>query len=358
MLYFYFVERQGGYYYMRLKKFLRFLIFVTTLFSFALSLCILVSAANDIDFSNLTLETTTRKNEELHSLLDLITVPSPIEPISNPTEETVITPETKSSLVETSPVIETTPTELAVEETVPMTTEVFTIEETQPEEDSNLIIFNNREYYIPFVSLHDEPMTSSSGYIEKIKDVPLYIQHYYKDVNYGGHGTVASHGCGVCSLAMVYSYLLDEEITPDEIAQKYGRYNTECGSDYGLFNNTDADYGLVMEKQTWNWNDVYSALLNRQVVIANPTNPSIFTDGGHYIVLAGLTDDGKIIVRDSSIYNYGNWSSDILKEGFKNGFDEKYLKYNCFPCFIYQPKDIEAVAARHDSLTNTDQNVS
>ena len=339
---------------MRLKKFLRFLIFVTTLFSFAFSLCILVSAANDIDFSNLTLETNTCKKEELPSLLDLITVPSPIEPISIPTEETVGIPETIPSLVETAPVIETLP----IEETVPMTTEAATIEETVPEEDPNLVIFNKREYYIPFVSLHDEPTVSSSGYVEQIKDVPLYIQHYYENVNYGIHGTVASHGCGVCSLAMVYSYLLDENITPDEIAQKYGRYNTEDGSDYGLFNKTDADYGIVMEKQTWSWTDVYSALLNGQVVIANPTNPSIFTDGGHYIVLAGLTDDGKIIVRDSSIYNYGKWSSNILKEGFKNGFDEKYLKYNCFPCFIYQPKDIEAIAARHDSLTNTDQNVS
>lgn len=328
---------------MRLKKVLRFLVLVTTLFSFAFSLTILVNAVNEVDFSNLSLKPTTRATEEVPSLLDLVTIPVDIETTPAPTEETINFTEVTASTEETEP-ISTEP--VLVEETAPLSTEPTITEETKPEEDPNLVIFKNREYYIPFISLNNEPMVSSSGYVEQITEVPHYIQHYYEDTNYGNHGTVASHGCGITSLAMVYSYLLDKEISPDELAAKYGRYNTEVGSDYGLFNNTAADYGLVVEKQTYNWNDVYTALLNGHVVIANPTNPSIFTDGGHYIVLAGLTEDGKIIVRDPSIYNYGKWSGNVLKEGFANGFDEKSLKYHCFPCWIYQLKDIEAVAKR------------
>jgi len=342
---------------MRHKKVLRFLVFVTTLFSFVFSLTILVNAANDIDFNNLSFKAAPRETETLPSLLDMLTIPSEIGPITPLTEEAtsatettpVATDYTEDSEVETTAVLETEP--VSVSETT-TANETIPAETTSEETDPNLVIFNNREYYIPFISLNNEPMVSSSGYVEQITEVPHYIQHYYDDVNYGNHGTVASHGCGITSLAMVYSYLLDEEITPDELAAKYGRYNTEVGSDYGLFNNTAIDYNLVVEKQTYNWNDVYSALLNGQVVIANPTNPSVFTDGGHYIVLAGLTEDGKIIVRDPSIYNYGKWSADVLKLGFANGFEEKSLKYHCFPCWIYQPKDIEAVAARAESTAN------
>lgn len=341
---------------MRSKKVLRFLVFVTTLFSFVFSLTILASAVNDIDFNNLSFKAAPRETETLPSLLDLLTTPSEIGPITPLSEEStsiaettpVATSYTEPSEVETTAVLETE--SVSVPETT-VAIETVPAETTSEETDPNLVIFNNREYYIPFISLNNEPMVSSSGYVEQITEVPHYIQQYY-DVKYGNHGTVADHGCGVTCLAMVYSYLLDEEITPDELAKKYGRYNTKVGSDYGLFNNTAIDYNLVVEKQTYNWNDVYSALLNGQVVIANPTDPSMFTDGGHFIVLAGLTEDGKIIVRDPSIYNYGKWSVDALKLGFANGFEEKAIKYNCFPCWIYQPKDIEAVAARAESAAN------
>lgn len=342
---------------MRSKKVLKFLVFVTTLFSFVFSLTILVNAVNDIDFNNLSFKAAPRKTETLPSLLDMLTIPSEIGPITPLTEEStsvtettpVVTSYTEPSEVENTTFLETEP--VLISETIVANEDTIT-ETTSEEADPNLVIFNNREYYIPFISLNNEPMVSSSGYVEQITEVPHYIQQHYADINYGNYGTVADHGCGVACLAMVYSYLLDEEIYPDELAKKYGHYNTEDGSDYGLFNDTAIDYNLVVEKQTYDWKDVYSALLNGQVVIANPTTPSMFTDGGHYIVLAGLTEDGKIIVRDPSIYNYGKWSANALKSGFANGFEEKAIKYNCFPCWIYQPKDIEAVAARAESTAN------
>ena len=142
---------------------------------------------------------------------------------------------------------------------------------------------------------------------------------------------------------MVYTYLLDRWIMPDELAETYGRYNTPVGSDYALFTKSAEDFGLGVQV-TYKWEDVVTALENGSVVIANVQSDTIFTSGGHFIVYYSITDDGKILINDPSIYNYGQWSSKALTEGFANGFDQKYCKYS-FPCWIYSPKDIEFVAS-------------
>lgn len=148
---------------------------------------------------------------------------------------------------------------------------------------------------------------------------------------------------------MVYSYLLDREILPDELAEKYGRFNTEDGSDWALFPTSAADYGLTIEMRTFNWKDVIAALEEGKVIIANAHKDTVFTDGGHYIVFYGITPEGKVLVKDPSIYNYGQWNGP-MKEGFAEGFDQKYVKYGCFPCWIFAPKDIEAVSAQNSNL--------
>lgn len=46
--------------------------------------------------------------------------------------------------------------------------------------------------------------------------VPLYFQTDYPDTRYG-HGTVATSGCGITSLAMVATYLTGHDYYPDEL---------------------------------------------------------------------------------------------------------------------------------------------
>ena len=210
------------------------------------------------------------------------------------------------------------------------------------EDGTRIYSFKGGEYTIPANHLERDPIIREDGYIEKITDVPHYIQQSYPKTRYGGYGTVSSHGCGITSCAMVYSYLLDREIRPDELAETYGRYNTQVGSAHSLFDDSAADFNLRVKK-SYSWIEVEDALNSGCVVIANVQGNSIFTDGGHFIVYYGITVDGKILVKDPSIYNYGKWSSNALKEGFKNGFDPKYCRYS-FPCWIYYPKDIDAIS--------------
>ena len=210
------------------------------------------------------------------------------------------------------------------------------------EDGTRVYNFKNGTYTIPANHLERMPVVAENGYVEKITEVPHYLQQSYPYTNYGWHGTVSSHGCGITSCAMVYSYLLDYAIKPDELAEKYGGYNTEVGSSYTLFPDSAEDFGLEMQV-SYSWTEVEDALKRGCVVIANVQSDTIFTQGGHFIVYYGITEDGKILINDPNIYNYGQWSGNALKEGFKNGFDQKYCKYS-FPCWIYEPKDVDAIS--------------
>lgn len=259
--------------------------------------------------------------------------------------------------VETDISFERVGTQAPTDEIIPQETE-YNLEEIDAdplkiveidrlEDGTRIMRFKKGNYSIPFNPVNETAKIADNGYVEQIYNVPHYLQQSYVDTKYGNHGTVSSHGCGIASCAMVYSYLLDKEILPDQLASEYGRYNTEVGSDYALFKTSAKDYGLEV-KQVFNWKSVEEALKNNCIVIANVRKGTIFTKGGHYIVYYGITDDGKVLINDPSIYNYGEWSNINLKEGFANGFDTKFVQYS-FPCWIYSPKDLEAISRSYDA---------
>lgn len=144
--------------------------------------------------------------------------------------------------------------------------------------------------------------------------IPLYFQTDYPDTRYG-HGTVASSGCGVTSLAMVATYLTGHAYYPDELAGYFGGraenniQRLECGSD---------TLQLPWHKAKDFW-DVMAALNDGNIVIALMSSDSIFTSSQHFIVLTGLNEDGKIMVNDPYEPNYQKW---ILKRAFQEGFSE------------------------------------
>lgn len=176
---------------------------------------------------------------------------------------------------------------------------------------------------------------------ENYPGVPYYFQTDYPDTPYGDFGTVSTHGCGITSIAMVATYLTDEELPPDVLAERYGDYNTDVGSKWVLFEDSAEDLGLTIINQTWDVRLVAEALKNGSVVIACCTSDSIFTDGGHFIVLTGITSDGKFLVHDPYKGNY-TCDNAVLKDGFENGFAQKYF-WACHPMWIYAPKGENAI---------------
>lgn len=171
-------------------------------------------------------------------------------------------------------------------------------------------------------------------YETEINEVP-YINQLDYNVSYGQYGTVASQGCGITSIAMVVSYMLNEMTYPDELAKEFGAYNTEKGSCWTLFEDSAKSLGVPFQEQTYDWNHVETALKNGQLVICSQ-GPGLFTNCGHFIVLIGMTEDEKIIVRDPNGNNYKK--NQILQEGFQNGFSKDEIITSAKTYFIYGDK--------------------
>ena len=173
--------------------------------------------------------------------------------------------------------------------------------------------------------------------VEKISFIPLMDQGDYDDVKYGRYGTVANSGCGIVCLAMAATYLTDEWQDPVDLADRFGRYNTSEGSAWSLFEDAAEVLGFGFQEQTGSWKVAKEALENGQLVICSQRN-GLFTNGGHYILLGNITDDGKVMVFDP---NGGNWDKNqTMKDGFGYGFSEEQITKSAKQYWIFSEKEI------------------
>ncbi|QNM04576.1 C39 family peptidase [Qiania dongpingensis] len=141
--------------------------------------------------------------------------------------------------------------------------------------------------------------------------VPFYKQG---SIEWGsqafGGGTIASDACCPTAIAMVLSYFKDERITPAEVAARYdndGYRNIEQGS-YGgkMCMAAGVDYGLRVEAGTASLSaDKIRRSLESGAKIVMSMTPE--GEGGryatvyHYVTLAGLTENGQVIVNNPGI---------------------------------------------------------
>jgi len=117
---------------------------------------------------------------------------------------------------------------------------------------------------------------------------------------YGRTGTIGLEGCGPTALAIVVASLTDNKVTPYDVAQ-WSAQNGYCcegnGSYHSLIPNGGEHYGLTVEKIGRDSEKLVEALGSGKLVIAI-MSPGHFTTTGHFIVLRGITEDGKILVAD------------------------------------------------------------
>ena len=188
--------------------------------------------------------------------------------------------------------------------------------------------------------------------VEILNEVPRYNQLEYTqpygnvtlDSN-GAQATIRNSGCGITCLAMVASYVNDDPtLTPDVLAERYGKYNTSVGSAWSLFTETSQELGLGEVKQVHDWGagEIEQALRDGCIIISNQRGGK-FTTGGHYIVLTGISEvtnengetEIKIHVNDP---NGANWEKGNMVDGFENGFRPEDIKYHSAAYWIYEPK--------------------
>ena len=167
---------------------------------------------------------------------------------------------------------------------------------------------------------------------ERFPEVPLYLQQDYPEAPFGNY-KVSTHGCGITTLAMVASYMADDELTPAELAARFGYYCGVRGSEIVMFDDTPAEMGFHLKKRTYSWAEMDEALKNGQIVVSLQY-AGYWTGGGHYIAMTERTDDGRYVVRDSNLLNYKRRHDNHLADNHSRSSIADAGQYY----WIYEPK--------------------
>lgn len=226
---------------------------------------------------------------------------------------------------ETAP-LETAPAETELEATEPVDTEPQ-IQETDPIETvpAEIVLSETEEAANLLVEVVPEETEPPAVQFP----VPLYFQTDYPITMYGT-GTIGNNGCSITCLAMVATYLTGIQYLPDELAGYFGGY--------GANNMERLEYGSQMLQLPYtrpaNFHETLAELRAGKVAIALMNPKSIFTDSQHFIVLAGVTEDGKILVNDPYKPNYDRWD---LENAFRTGFEVGDISCGFSGAWVYDP---------------------
>ena len=212
--------------------------------------------------------------------------------------------------------VETLP--VATEQTVPETTQP----ETKPVEETTAPVVEEKT---------------------TIDAVPLYYQTDYPYIKFG-NGTIATSGCSITCLAMVSSYMTDQEYTPPQMAYHFGSYGKTniARLDYGI-TEMMLPYDRVSDVQK-----VLQAVKEGKIAIVMMDDESVFTNEQHFIVIAGMNEAGKFVVHDPLETNYLN--ADVpVRNCYDNGFDDFYLMRGFSGGWIFDKEDMKDVYFRYDA---------
>lgn len=171
--------------------------------------------------------------------------------------------------------------------------------------------------YVEHVLRYYQITNSGGSYPANGMQIPHYLQTDYGNIPYGG-GSIASSGCGPTSFAMIASYLTDTTITPADAVSWCGNsyYMPGVGTYWSYFQAAANHFGCGSVTQTSDANQVLQALSEGHPVISSQ-RAGLFTSGGHFIVLRGVTADSKVLVNDpndNSSKNYINREFDMMSE--------------------------------------------
>jgi len=133
---------------------------------------------------------------------------------------------------------------------------------------------------------------------------PIYIQTDPRWTNAPyGSSKVGPSGCGPSAMAMIITALTGQAVTPDQTAKKAGddgMYIPGDGSSWEVANNLAKHYGLKSTKIKADVTAINNALKSGSYVITSGKGGLPFTKGGHYIMIRGVTADGKWKIGDSA----------------------------------------------------------
>ena len=147
-----------------------------------------------------------------------------------------------------------------------------------------------------FISHANEGLICSNS-----MSIPLYYQYSapWGMKAYGGNGTISKNGCAPACIAMVFSYLKNSDIYPDDIVKYTGNqyYVNGQGSSWSIFSACAEHWGISCMQIGTSQKEIAEKLSKGCPVILS-MGPGMFTSSGHFIVLTGIDVNGSVTVND------------------------------------------------------------
>ena len=193
--------------------------------------------------------------------------------------------------------------------------EIAAIEAFQKEYgyNQNLGIFD-QDYVNGSAQSYEDVMLADGGI-----EVMYYNQldERWADIMYGNSSTIGQAGCGPTSMAIVISTLTGKPHDPVELARWSAANGHRCegnGSYHSLIPAAAAAYGLNCDRNL-DAQGIVDALSSGKLVVVIMSKGH-FTRGGHFIVLRGVTGEGKILVADPASYGRSEqeWDLSIIMD--------------------------------------------
>lgn len=145
----------------------------------------------------------------------------------------------------------------------------------------------------------------------------------WADTLYGPKDPMKSHGCGPTAVAMIVSSFTGQNVTPPDIAA-WASANGYCapgeGSKHQLIPDGLANYGLtVTPLKDRSVDSILNAINSGKIVVAL-MNKGHFTNGGHFLLLTQVTEDGKVRIADPADWNNStvSWDPQFILSEIRN----------------------------------------
>lgn len=144
------------------------------------------------------------------------------------------------------------------------------------------------------------------------KPIVYFNQGDYPNDRYGSYGTIKSHGCGPTSMAIIISSMTGQTHDPIEMTNLACNSGlcTSNGSSHSIAKVLGEKFGLKVSgeisQDAAGQQQVVDALSSGKSLVLTLQGPGIFTKGGHFLVLVGVTNDKKIQVADPGSRNRTN----------------------------------------------------
>lgn len=185
--------------------------------------------------------------------------------------------------------------------------------------------------YNQTLGIHEQDYIEGSGqsydgvvFTDGSMEVIYYNQldERWANIMYGQSSTIGEAGCGPTAMSIVISTLTGEFHDPIELSEWSVANGHRCegnGSYHSLIPTAAESYGLACEGDL-SAQDIVDALSSGKLVVAIMSKGH-FTSSGHFIVLRGVTSEGKILIADPASHKRSQqeWDLSLIMNEARKG---------------------------------------